>query len=325
MDVSWHVFLSKHPEAHILQTAQWGKLKSEFGWQVDHVVGGSAGAQVLFRRLPGGSRLAYIPRGPVGGLSADLMDAIDQRCRQQRVFALKIEPDEHDSRSVRNRMRQLGFEPGLHTIQPRRTLVVDLRPDEGEILMNMHQKTRYNIRLSRRKGVSVRPWDDPVGFGDMISATASRDGFGAHTQAYYRRAYELFHPTGNCELFLAEYEGAPLASLMVFAHGGRAWYFYGASTTRERSRMPAYQLQWEAMRWARARGCHTYDLWGVPDAEPEALEAEFASRSDGLWGVYRFKRGFGGDLVRSAGAWDRPYNHPLYWLYQRFATLLSGQ
>ncbi|MBE0696469.1 MAG: peptidoglycan bridge formation glycyltransferase FemA/FemB family protein, partial [Anaerolineaceae bacterium] len=68
--------------------------------------------------------------------------------------------------------------------------------------------------------------------------------------------------------------------------------------------MPAYLLQWQAMRWAKAHGCSEYDLWGVPDEDEETLEAGFEKRADGLWGVYRFKRGFGGTLVRTAGAWD---------------------
>ena len=93
-----------------------------------------------------------------------------------------------------------------------------------------------------------------------------------------------------CDLLVAEYDGRLLAGLMVFARGSRAWYFYGASNDEERNRMPAYLLQWEAMRWAKSRGCSEYDLWGVPDAEEDALEEGFSTRSDGLWGVYRFKR-----------------------------------
>jgi lipid II:glycine glycyltransferase (peptidoglycan interpeptide bridge formation enzyme) len=103
---------------------------------------------------------------------------------------------------------------------------------------------------------------------------------------------------------------------MVFARGPRAWYFYGASNDEERNRMPTYLLQWEAMRWAKARGCEEYDLWGVPDVDEATLEADFANRSDGLWGVYRFKRGFGGTLSRSVGAWDRSYLPLAYPLYR---------
>jgi peptidoglycan pentaglycine glycine transferase (the first glycine) len=96
----------------------------------------------------------------------------------------------------------------------------------------------------------------------------------------------------------------------------RAYYFYGASANEERERMPTYLLQWEAIRWARAHGCIEYDLWGVPDADEETLEANFTHLSEGLWGVYRFKRGFGGELRRSPGAWDRVYQPVMYAFYK---------
>jgi len=115
-------------------------------------------------------------------------------------------------------------------------------------------------------------------------------------------------------LLVAEYQGEPLAALMVFARGRRAWYFYGASTGKHRNKMPTYLLQWEAIRWAKARGCTEYDLWGVPDADGETLEAQFTQRRDGLWGVYRFKRGFGG-VLRRAPVWDRVYRPLLYHAY----------
>jgi lipid II:glycine glycyltransferase (peptidoglycan interpeptide bridge formation enzyme) len=152
----------------------------------------------------------------------------------------------------------------------------------------------------------------------MMLVTADRDRFGLHSLEYYRCAYELFHPTGMCELLVAEYEGRPLAALMVFARGRRAWYFYGASTDEERNRMPTYLLQWEAIKWAKARGCEEYDLWGVPDEDETTLEADFENRQDGLWGVYRFKRGFGGELKRAAQAMDRVHNPLLHWAYLRF-------
>jgi lipid II:glycine glycyltransferase (peptidoglycan interpeptide bridge formation enzyme) len=149
-----------------------------------------------------------------------------------------------------------------------------------------------------------------------MQSTGQRDGFGVHSFEYFRAAYELFQPSGMCQLWIAEYAGRPLAGIMAFARGSRAWYFYGASSEEERGRMPAYLLQWHALRWAKARGCSQYDLWGVPDEEEDTLEAGFETRSDGLWGVYRFKRGFGGKLVRTSGAWDRPYLLPVYPLYR---------
>jgi peptidoglycan pentaglycine glycine transferase (the first glycine) len=199
---------------------------------------------------------------------------------------------------------------------------VDLEGDEDQILARMHQKTRYNIRLATRKDVKIRAWEDLDAFGKMILETADRDAFGAHTPAYYQRAYNLFHPDDNCELFVAEFEEIPLAAVMVFAHGKRAWYLYGASTNIERNRMPTYLLQWEAMKWAMQKGCLSYDLWGIPDESLETLEREFTSREDGLWGVYRFKRGFGGNLSRSIGAWDRVYIRSIYRIYTWMYAIL---
>jgi len=129
--------------------------------------------------------------------------------------------------------------------------------------------------------------------------------------------YRLFVPQGIGRLLLAEYEGKLIAGVMVFAWGDKAWYMYGASSDAHRDRMPNYLLQWQAMLWAKSRGCRTYDLWGIPDEDEETLEAHFLERHDGLWGVYRFKRGFGGRVLRYVGAWDQVYRPVLYWLYRR--------
>ena len=119
-------------------------------------------------------------------------------------------------------------------------------------------------------------------------------------------------------LLIASYNGQDLAGIMIFTAGSTAWYLYGASTNAERNRMPTYAVQWAAIQWARARGCAVYDLWGVPDADEATLEAEFEQRSDGLWGVYRAKRGYGGQVVRRMPAWDFVYSAPIYSLYQLY-------
>jgi len=311
---AWREHLSARKEAHLLQLAEWGELKSGFDWTPVRLLNGAAGVQVLFRKLPLGLTLAYIPKA---GLPASLLPDVDSACRKRGAVFCKWEPDAWEDNAPHP---PEGFVRSPQNIQPPRTILVDLRGSEEELLARMKQKTRYNIRLAARSGVTVRAWDDLPAFHAMLKATGGRDGFHVHTLEYYQRAYGLFHPAGMAELLVAEYEGRPLAALMVFAHGGRAWYVYGASTDEERSRMPAYLLQWEAMRWARARGCEEYDLWGVPDEDEAALEAGFTSRGDGLWGVYRFKRGFGGRLARAAQALDRVYNPLLYRLYLRWLS-----
>jgi lipid II:glycine glycyltransferase (peptidoglycan interpeptide bridge formation enzyme) len=309
----WQDYQASHPDLHLLQTAEWGELKRAFGWEPFRLIRGDAGAQILLRRLLPGISLAYAPKLPPALLREDsFIEEIDSLCRARGAAFLKIEPDAWDDFSI---PAPRGARPAP-TIQPRRTIVVDISSPEEEILARMKQKTRYNIRLAARKGVSVRAWEDVDAFHEMMMLTGGRDGFGVHSLEYYRRAYTLFHDSDMAELLVAEYEGTPLAALMIFARGRRAWYFYGASSNERRNLMPAYLLQWEAIRWAKARGCTEYDLWGVPDFPEEDLEAHFTERREGLWGVYRFKRGFGGTLKRSAAALDKPYRPFLYRLYR---------
>lgn len=319
----WDAFLQNHPNAHLLQTGAWGDFKAAFGWKVERVIASSGadsvGAQVLFRGLPMGLSFAYVPKGPVGEGWAALWPELDRACRKRRAILLKVEPDLLEPVPPEIAARFQGFKAGSDPIQPRSTIVLSLEGGEEDWLARMKQKTRYNVRLAQKKEVIVRPSSDLNLFYQLMQVTGQRDGFGVHSLEYFRKAYELFHPLGMCELLLAEFADQPLAALMVFARGMRSWYFYGASNDAERSRMPTYLLQFEAMRWAKARGCVEYDLWGIPDASEADLEAGFSDRSDGLWGVYRFKRGFGGQAVRSAGAWDKAYLPLVYPLYQRWA------
>jgi lipid II:glycine glycyltransferase (peptidoglycan interpeptide bridge formation enzyme) len=287
-------------------------LKGSFGWEPSRLAISQDGcllaaAQMLMRRLPYRS-LAYVPRGPVCDPSQEeiygtLLSALHQAARRRGAIALKVEPTWLDSPEAAARWRAYGFQPGPQTVQPRRTSIVDLRPGEETILARMKPKWRYNVRLAARKEVTIRQGgaeDLPV-FYALMRETGERDGFAVHTAGYYKTAFHLFHLRDQVALLLADYHGEPLATLMVFAFGPLAVYMYGASGNRERARMPNHLLQWEAMRWARGRGCTGYDLWGIADADP-------ASPSAVLSGVERFKLGFGGETVRYAGAFDYAYS-----------------
>lgn len=315
----WDEFLASHSRTHILQTSSWGKLKADFGWSPRFIRSGDVGAMVLFRRLPLGFSVGYIPRGPVGDKDwQDFWLAVDNLCRQERAVFLRVEPEIW--RPIQNGFLQEklpGFVEADQTVQPPSTVLIDLEPSEEDLLMEMKSKTRYNIRLAGRKDIFVRPSADVGAFHDMMMTTGDRDEFGIHSLAYYQRAYDLFSPQGQCVLLIASYQDQPLAGLMAFSYGDTAWYFYGASTNQERNRMPTYLLQWEAMRWAKNKGCKVYDMWGVPDHPEAVLEETFLERTDGLWGVYRFKRGFGGEIKRTIGAWDRIY-HPLGYRFYKF-------
>jgi peptidoglycan pentaglycine glycine transferase (the first glycine) len=307
-------------------------LKKRFGWRALRL--GSlktgrlpTGAQILFLPIPPVFSLAYIPKGPLvdwtdpsetNALLADL----HRLCRSQRSIFLKIEPNAPDSAELRSLIRRHGFGLSPFTVQPPRTIVVDITPCEDDILAAMKQKTRYNIRSAARKGVTVRAGtsQDLLTFYRLMQITGERDQFGIHSLDYFRSIFDLFE-ANQAALLLAEVQGEVVAGLVVLAYGETAYYLFGASGNAHREKMPAYLLQWEAIRWAQGHGYRYYDLWGIPDADEAELEAEFLTRSQaasGLWGVYRFKRGFGGQVTRTAGAFDFVYNRPLYWLYRQW-------
>jgi len=332
-DAEWDTFVANHPHGSILQTTNWARLKNRFGWTSHRVWMRRegklvAGAQILYRSAAVGLlKMAYIPHGPLVDWDDNeqvmvLLNQIDQSVYQRSAGILKMEPLLWQTEATTAKWaaicQQHKLLPNTDTIQPPNTILVDLRPSPPEILAAMKQKTRYNIRLAAKKGVTVRQGslEDIPAFNKLMRQTGERDQFGVHTPMYYYAAYEIFAPTNQVALFLAEYEERPLAGVMVFALGKTAAYLYGASSNEERQRMPSYAVQWAAMEWAKAQGCHWYDLWGVRDMCQAELEANFNQRHDGLWGVYRFKRGFGGQIQRTIGATDRVYNKFVYKLYQ---------
>jgi peptidoglycan pentaglycine glycine transferase (the first glycine) len=325
----WDAFVASQSHGHILQTWTWGVLKSHFGWTADRVAVTRndklvAGAMVLFRPLPLRlGTLAYIPKGPVldfddNELVDELLRGLERPLKRNRSILLKIEPDRADDPAFVQRLGAIGFRPSLQTVQPQRTIVVNIARSDDEILAAMHQKTRYNIRLALKKDVVVREAEESElpAFNALMQTTGERDGFAAHSPEYYEQVYRLFVPTGQAKLFVATYDERVIAGIFVFVLGDRAWYFYGASGEAERQRMPNYALQWAGIQWARSQGCKEYDLWGVPDEDEATLEAHYLERHDDLWGVYRFKRGFGGTLTRFAGAFDRVYDPLLYKAYE---------
>ena len=190
--------------------------------------------------------------------------------------------------------------------------MIDLRPEPDELLAAMKSKWRYNIRLARRKGVEIRAGtvDDLTKFYEMYAATGRRDGFLIRPEPYYLDVWSHFLAAGRAEMLLAEVDGEPVAGLILFWFGSTAWYMYGASTGQHRQLMPNHALQWAAICQARDRGCTRYDMWGAPDRFDEA---------DRLWGVYRFKQGFGGQVIQGVGAFDYPVHR---WLYRAFTTAL---
>lgn len=313
----WDEWQQNKTNVHLLQSSAWAKFKEKFGWTSIRVVNKNCGAQILFKKLPLGFKIAYIPKGPVGEPNELFLNDLDIIVKKNHSIFMKIEPDTWED-SSKNLWLQNQKLISSKTIQPRRSIIIDLSGGELDWLGNMKQKTRYNIRLAQKKDIVVKESNDIRTFYELMQSTGERDGFGIHSMEYYNSVYNGFIENHQVALLLAYYNDIPLAGLMVFRFRHRAWYFYGASNNRERNRMPTYLLQFEAMKWAKKFGCTEYDLWGIPDEDEEILEEEFSDRSDGLWGVYRFKRGFGGIIRRQSCAYDRIYMPILYKLYLKY-------
>ena len=331
-DATWDSFVAASPHGHLFQTSCWGALKARFGWGVerfaltvrDAIV---AGAQVLYRSLPFGSTLAYIPKGPLLNWDDEnqiraLLAVLQQAAHRHRAFCLKLEPELLNEPIMAARLVRLGLRPSPQTVHPRSTIFIDLDADEEELLARMKSRSRYNIRLAARKGIIVRDGtaSDLPNFQSLLEETAQRQDFAIHNAEFYREAYNLFVPKGQARFILATYDNTVLAGIMVFALGRKAWDMFAASGNTHRNLKPNHLLKWEAIRWARTKGCKTYDLFGIPDEvgqHPERYVGVPAKRFDGMWGVYYFKQSFGGCVVRYLGAYDDVYLGPLYWLYNQ--------
>jgi len=314
----WNEFAAACPHGSILQSYEWGELKGLFGWQPVRLVledNGQirAGISLLQREIPLIKHsFFYAPRGPLVDLADkellhELLDAVEEEAERRRVISLKIDPEISEAAALElGVIKNSGFEKARKQVQPRATILLDLRRSEEELLKSFEEKTRYNIRLAAKKGVRIVEEKDPAGvarFYEIYRQTAARDGFLIHPESYYQKIRELIFGAGLGSNFVAYYEGKPVAAVIVFVFGKKLWYMYGASASEYRNVMPNHLLHWEIIKWAQARGVETYDLWGIP-ANP--------SEGHPLYGVYRFKKGFAGETVRYIGAYDFPYS-PLYY------------
>ncbi len=284
--------------------------------------------KVLSRGFAARLCLLYCPKGPLLNwsdvpLRERVLDDLEKFARQQGAIFLKLDPDvvlgtgvpgtetdqpEPDGEAVRADFLRRGWRFADNQIQFKNTALVDLSLSEDDLLARMKQKTRYNVRLGAKKGLTVRVGtekDWPLLY-KMYAETSLRDGFVIRDEAYYRTVWKTFE--ASSAPLMAELNGEALAAVYLFHFAGRAYYLYGMSRERHRELMPNYLLQWEAMKWARAQGCHLYDLWGAPDEFNEA---------DSLWGVFRFKEGLGGSAVRTLGAWDYAPNPLWYTMYAK--------
>ncbi len=329
----WDRALTGLPAAHALQSWAWGDFKSRWGWTTQRLLWTRAdtplaAAQILRRAIPRTPwSFLYVSKGPVLDytdlpLVKQVLADLETYARSQQALFIKIDPDvprqygeprpnrflESTGARVLSVLDRRGWRFSPEQIQFRNTIVIDLTPEPEELLAAMKSKWRYNIRLAERRGIQIRSGTlaDLDAFYRIYAETATRDSFLIRPKDYYLDVWQQFLSTGQAELLLATVDEEIVAGLMLFVFAQTAWYMYGASTGQVRQLMPNHALQWAAMLRARERGCRCYDMWGAPDV---------FSESDRLWGVYRFKQGFGGEVVQGIGAFDYPVKRRLYWAF----------
>jgi peptidoglycan pentaglycine glycine transferase (the first glycine) len=325
----WNHFVAQSPHFALMQSYEWGEFKERLGWRAIRLAVKQRGqitatAQLLIKPVFSSLfSVGYIPRGPLvdwtdTSTTAALLQALHSEARRHRVILTKIEPPLLNGSAHLHHVWQYGFQASANTNQPRATIVLDLTAGLDSVLANMSQKTRYNIRYADRKGVNVREGqcEDLGSFYYLLKTTSIRKRFPVRSWHYYLQMGNSLIARNLARLLLAEYEGQVIAGIIVAAFGDKAAYLYGASSNQYRNLMPNHRLQWEAINWAWNLGCKSYDLWGIPEEVGHAVyqgqEPPGKKRTTGLWGVYRFKRGFSRNVVYFVGAYDYIYSSLLY-------------
>lgn len=316
----WNRWVEGSPGGgHLFQSYEWGEFKRTLGWKPIRLVferdGKVAGASQFLTYntplVPG--VLMYCPKGPwlswgdeeeVGAY----FDGVRAVARRLGAHTVKIEPEVTEEQTEVKELlfSGIGFRRFRWNVNHKTTMVVDLGGTEEEILAGMKRTPRYNVRLAARKGVRVVQDDSDEAvktFWRMHGAMVERKDFWSRSYDYYGALWKALHEAGRAHLFFANHEGDRLAGAIFFTFGSKCIYMLATSTLEKRNLKPYYLLQWEVMRWAKEHGMTHYDMWGIPS--PEKL-----TEAHPLYGVYKFKEGFGAEMVDFVGSLDLPVSSP---------------
>ena len=315
----WDELVASSPGGgHVLQSFTWGEFKKDQRWEPlrltlekDGRVVGTA-QFLLYNTLPVPGYLMYSPKGPwLDWGNKEAVEAFFCGVREiaaaNNAHTVKIEPEvSRHEKEPRRQLKALGLRGARYDLNFADTIVMDLSLSEDELMAGMGGKTtRYNIRLAGRKGVEVY---QPGGFDWAFDTLYGwMQGLAEHKEGYHiTRPREYFHDaarrmweTDQGRFFVAEHEGEPIAIAYFFDFGRKLWYMYSASSSHKQNLKPNHLLQWEAIRWAKERGITFYDLVSVPPPEER-------NESHPGYGVYKFKKGFGGEVVEFIGCMDLP-------------------
>ena len=321
-------FNRSHPRGHFMQSAEWAALKSDWKREVVVTRNGDGsirgGISVLVRKIPMTPyTLMYAPRGPIfdeddSAAFTDIVNGVRRIAKKHRSVCLRMDPDiragfEPFDNALSSMKLKVKGGKNFETTQPRFVYRMDIKgKTEEEVMANFTSKTRYNVRVAIKNGVETRVVNgDPEAisqFHELMKVTGERDGFICRSKEYFER---LLRSLGeDARLYAAYYDGEMIAGTLAIRYADKVWYLYGASSNKERNRMPNYLLQWEMIRWAIESGVSVYDFRGVSGDMDE---------SNPLYGLYRFKRGFNGELVEFVGEIDAVFRRFGY-AFTEFAT-----
>ena len=300
--------------AHPLQTWAWGDFRREMGLDTVRiaVVQGNKivdGWQLTFHRFPGTPfTVGYFPRGPMP--TKTMIDELTEIGNKKRAIYIQVEPNVLTSNVTMKQCDNL-LSPSHHPLFPKYTFVLDLTQSEDALLSSMHPKTRYNIRLAQKRGVTVSEDNSDRAFASYLALmreTTHRQRYYAHDEAYHRSMWRILHASGIARLYLASYENDVLAAWIVFVWKDTVYYPYGASSRMKRDVMAPNLLLWEIALRAKHTGLRSFDLWGALGPEPDV--------TDPWYGFHRFKEGYHPRLVPFVGSYDLVVNKPLYEIYK---------
>lgn len=303
-------FVQSHPNGHFMQTSLWGNFRTDWIWRglICRRCGMIVGTMALMvHRVHGlSTALLYAPRGPVtdhddADAFCELIQGAKELGREYGAYLLRMDPPiRPDCYELLGTVAAMGFDisnrADFSTFQPRMVYQLDLRGQSEEALLaKFHSKTRYNIRLAQRRGVTVRRGDsaDIPAFYAMMCQTGEHTGFTPRSQRYY--AQLLSAMPDNAALYCAELDGRMIAGAICIVQGRKGWYMYGCSATEYRDNKPNELLQWTMISDCLHRGCELYDFRGVEG---------YPSHANPHYGLHRFKQGFGAELVEFAGQMD---------------------
>jgi peptidoglycan pentaglycine glycine transferase (the first glycine) len=305
----WNNFLTSQPHGHLHQAYEWGELNRYLGRRIYRL------GALEARRIVGSMLLTVSPvpvllpmskllppwlyclRGPTvehpdSPALAALVKSAEEIARRERAVILRLEPnvadDDPDMGAWISCYHALGFRTNHYALYPRRSWVLDIRPDIEQLLANFKMTWRQNVRIAERKGVTVREVQGDADFDayySLMEVTSRRDNFLLLSKDYHKEILRQFAGKNDAVLYLAEHEGEAIAAKMLIRFGDWCWDMFGASSNNKRNLKPTYLLQYRCFQWARARGCSYFDFRAIP---------EVLAPGEEMWGVYEFKKGFGG-------------------------------